>query len=65
MPLPLHALKLSGSISSIRNFFERSFVLLGFNDRKCTAKTLDSAKGFLVIQIHLVLASGMLALQKA
>ena len=39
-------------------------MLLGFNDSKCTAYTVDSARGLIVIQTHLVLASGKLALEK-
>ena len=39
-------------------------VLLGFNDSKSTAYTVDSARGLIVIQTHLVLASGKLVLQK-
>ena len=39
-------------------------MLLGFNDSKCTAYTVDSARGFIVIQTHLVLASGKLGLLK-
>ena len=38
-------------------------MLLGFNDSKCTAYTVDSARGLIVIQTHLV-ASGKLVLQK-
>ena len=39
-------------------------MLLGFNDSKCTAYTVDSARGLIVIRTHLVLASGKLVLQK-
>ena len=39
-------------------------MLLGFNDSKCTAYTVDSARGLIVIRNHLVLASGKLVLQK-
>ena len=39
-------------------------MLLGLNDSKCTAYTVNSARGLLVIQTHLVLASGKLVLQK-
>ena len=40
-------------------------MLLGFNDSKCTAYTVDSARGLIVIRTHLVLASGKLVLQKS
>ena len=40
-------------------------MLLGFNDSKCTAYTVDSARSLIVILTHLVLASGKLALQKS
>ena len=40
-------------------------MLLGFNDSKCTAYTVDSARGLIVIQTHLVLASGKLVPQKS
>ena len=39
-------------------------MLLGFNDSKCTAYAVDSARGLMVIWIHLVLASAKLVLQK-
>ena len=39
-------------------------MLLGFNDSKCTAFTVDSARGLIVIRTHLELASGKLVLQK-
>jgi len=39
-------------------------MLLGFNDSKCTAYTVDSAKGLIVIRTHLVLASGKQVHQK-
>ena len=39
-------------------------MLLGFNDSKCTAYTVDSARGLIVIRTHLVLASGKRVLQK-
>ena len=39
-------------------------MLLGFNDSKCTAYTVDSARGLIVIRTHLVLANGKLVLQK-
>ena len=41
-----------------------ALMLLGFNDSKCTAYTVDSASGLIVIQTHLVLAIGKLVLQK-
>ena len=39
-------------------------MLLGFNDSKCTAVTVDSAKVLIVIRTNLILASGKLVLQK-
>ena len=39
-------------------------MLLGFNDSKCTAYTVDSAKGLIVIRTHLILDSSKLILQK-
>ena len=39
-------------------------MLLGFNDSKCTAYTVVSARGLIVIRNHLVLASGKLVLKK-
>ena len=46
-------------------FFQRkNLMLLGFNDRKRTAYTVDSASCLIVIWTHLVLASGKLVLQK-
>ena len=39
-------------------------MLLEINDSKCTAYTVDSARGLIVIQTHLVLAGGKLVLQK-
>ena len=41
-----------------------SVPMLGFNDSKCTAYTVDSAIGLIVIRTHLVLASGKQVLQK-
>ena len=35
-------------------------MLLGFNGSKCTAYTVDSARGLIVIRTRLVLASGKL-----
>ena len=40
-------------------------MLLGFNDSKYTAYTVDSARGLIVIRTCLVLASDKLVLQKS
>ena len=40
----------TGSIPSIPDFFQRkNLMLLGFNDSKCTAYPVDSARGLIVI----------------
>ena len=54
-----------GSIPSVPEFFQmKNLMLLGFNDSKGTAYTVDSARGLIVIRTHLVLASGKLVLPK-